>query len=372
MECDLWTWASRGSIISSESSFATPSAKMPVMKPQLRISVVIPVFNGSRTLRRTLETVRRQKESPLEVIVVDDASTEDISDMVRELGARHHRLPMNVGPAMARTEGARLASAPIVLFTDSDVWLPEGLIAGIRRAFEENNCECVQGVFSRQCPHSNFFSQYKNLYNRYVLSQLPVWINTTYTSVTAVSREFFFQCGGFDQNIHTPSVEDRTLGQSIVTAGGRILLDKDLEVIHNKRMTFTGFLRNQFHRSRDLAKLLLRQKTAGFQKKGTSFGTHSRGAMMRLPFVFLLLCAVCFCLGSLTAGPLAQGLGLGFLLLVLGVYGYLSWPWIEHLAREKGWWFALRAWPVDLLDAVVSGIGVACGLFESKVLGRKY
>jgi glycosyltransferase involved in cell wall biosynthesis len=345
---------------------------MRFMKPQLRISVVIPVFNGSRTLRRTLETVRRQKESPLEVIVVDDASTEDISDMVRELGARHHRLPMNVGPAMARTEGARLANAPVVLFTDSDVWLPEGLIAGIRKAFEENDCECVQGVFSRQCPHSNFLSQYKNFYNRYVLSQLPVWINTTYTSVTAVRKDFFFECGGFDQSIHKPSVEDRTLGQNIVTSGGRILLDKSLEVIHNKRMTLKGFIRNQFHRSRDLAKLLIRQKESGFHKKGSSFGTHSRGAMMRLPFVFLLLCSFCFFLASLWGGLLIQLLGALMMVGVLGGYSYLSWPWIEHLAKEKGGWFALRAWPVDLLDAIVSGLGVACGLFESKVLGRKY
>jgi len=342
------------------------------MKPQLRVSVVIPVFNGSRTLRRTLETVRRQKESPLEVIVVDDGSTEDISDMVRELGARHHRLPMNVGPAMARTEGARLASSPVVLFTDSDVWLPEGLISGVRKAFEGNDCECVQGIFSRQCPHSNFFSQYKNLYNRYVLSQLPSWINTTYTSVTAVRRDFFFECGGFDQNIHKPSVEDRSLGQNIITAGGKILLDKSLEVIHNKRMTFRDFIRNQFHRSRDLAKLLVRQKESGFHRKGTSFGTHSRGAMMRLPFVFLLFCSMCFLLGSLWGGPLIKLSGLILVLVVLGGYGYLSWPWIEHLGKEKGWRFALRAWPVDLLDAVVSGIGVACGLFESKVLGRKY
>lgn len=93
---------------------------------------------------------------------------------------------------------------------------------------------------------------------------------------------------------------------------------------------------------------------------------------MRLPFVFLLFCSMCFLLGSLWGGPLIKLSGLILVLVVLGGYGYLSWPWIEHLGKEKGWWFALRAWPVDLLDAVVSGIGVACGLFESKVLGRKY
>ncbi|MBK7494432.1 MAG: glycosyltransferase family 2 protein [Candidatus Omnitrophica bacterium] len=211
------------------------------MKIPYKVSIIIPVYNGSRTLRKTLETAQRQRDPSFEVIVVDDGSTENISSLVRELGARHHRLPMNMGPAAARTEGARVASGQVLLFTDSDVWLPENTISIIRQAFEDHACSCVQGTFSKQCPYPDFFSQYKNLYNRYVLNRLPDWIETTYTSLTAIGREFFFECGGFDQNIRTASVEDRTLGENIIRHEGTIYLEKRLEVIHNKHLSPGGF-----------------------------------------------------------------------------------------------------------------------------------
>jgi glycosyltransferase involved in cell wall biosynthesis len=334
------------------------------MREGLRISVVIPVHNGLRTLRRTLETVRRQKEPPLEVIVVDDASTEDIKELVREMGAVHHRLPMNVGPAIARTEGARVASGEVILFTDSDVWLPEGLVGGLRKAFAAHECECVQGTFSRQCPHPNFFSQYKNLFNRYVLGLLPDWIGTTYTSVTAVRREFFFKCGGFDENIRTASIEDRTLGENIVQGGGRIYFDRGLEVVHNKHLDLRQFLRSQYRRSRDLAKLMLRQRESGFLGQGQGFGTTSREAMLRLPIAAAIALALILSLWSEW-----------FLLGVAGffaVFGWLSRGWIGFLVREKGWWFALRGWFVDLVDAFSSGLGVASGLFDYLILKKRY
>lgn len=341
-----------------------PSAKIIPMKIPYKVSIIIPVYNGSRTLRKTLETAQRQRDPSFEVIVVDDGSTENISSLVRELGARHHRLPMNMGPAAARTEGARVASGQVLLFTDSDVWLPENTISIIRQAFEDHACSCVQGTFSKQCPYPDFFSQYKNLYNRYVLNRLPDWIETTYTSLTAIGREFFFECGGFDQNIRTASVEDRTLGENIIRHGGTIYLEKRLEVIHNKHLSPGVFFRNQFRRSRDLAKLMQRQKASGFLSPGRGFGTHSRESMYRLPAVFLsILCLLLSILTPWMAAPMA---------LCIGAFLFFSRNWLRHLRKEKGLWFALRGSLLDFVDAFVSGCGVLAGLFEYKRLGKKY
>jgi hypothetical protein len=237
----------------------------------------------------------------------------------------------------------------------------------LRQTFAEQDCECVQGTFSAHCPYPNFFSQYKNLYNRYVLGLLGPWINTTYTSVTAVKKDFFFQCGGFDLKIPGASVEDRTLGENIVNGGGKIYLDHSLEVVHNKELTAKGFYRNQFRRSRDLAKLRERQKESGFLgDKGKSFGTNSKKAMLRLPVAWGGVLFLVLFLGTWLEGFLLGAVALG------AVYLFLTKEWIGYLRRERGAWFALRGWAVDFTDALVTALGVAAGIFEYKALGRKY
>jgi glycosyltransferase involved in cell wall biosynthesis len=334
------------------------------MKKTKKVSVVIPVYNASRTLRKTLQTILSQDDFDMEVILVDDASTEDISAMADEMRAVLHRLPENSGPATARTKGAEIATGEIVLFTDSDVWLPEDILERVRKDFEEKECECVQGTFSDRCPHSNFFSQYKNLYNRFVLGRLGDWINTTYTSVTAVNRDFFFHCGGFDKEIKTASVEDRTLGEKIVRAGGNIYLDRSIEVVHNKKFTASTFYRNQFRRSRDLAKLRQRQKKSGFLKYGEAFGTTSKKAMARLPSAVFCLISLIACVASpWFVIPAAL---FGFF------YAVMSRSWASYLLRNRGLWFALRGQVVDFTDALTSAAGVAFGLFEYKFLKNKY
>jgi glycosyltransferase involved in cell wall biosynthesis len=334
------------------------------MQKTKKVSVVIPAYNASRTLRKTLQTIRSQDDFDMEVVVVDDASTEDISAMADEMRAILHRLPENSGPATARTKGAEIATGEIVLFTDSDVWLPEDILEKVRKDFEEKPCECVQGTFSARCPHSNFYSQYKNLYNRFVLGRLGEWINTTYTSVTAVKKDFFLQCGGFDTGIETASVEDRTLGESIVRAGGKIYLDRSIEVVHNKKFTAAGFYRHQFRRSRDLAKLRQRQKTSGFLKDGETFGTTSKKSMARLPSAVFCLIGLVACMASPWFAVPATLFGL--------FYAVMSRSWASFLLQNKGFWFALRGQLVDFTDALVSAAGVAAGLFEYKVLGKKY
>ncbi len=327
-------------------------------------SIVIPVYNGARTLRKTLESVRRQEDDDFEIIVVDDASTEDLRSLIEEMGAVYHRLPENSGPATARTAGVAAAHGEVIVFTDSDVWLPDHLIENLRKVFAETGVECVQGSFSKHCPYSNFYSQYKNLYNHYVINQLGDYIDTTYTSLTAVRKDFFLNGNGFDRNIRAASVEDRTLGESLISSGGKIYLAKGLEVVHDKFLDPKRFYRSQFHRSRDLAKLMQRQKESKFLEKGTSFGTNTRSAMLRLPVVaatlFFLLLGFFY--------PPVWGLALIF----LAIYCWLTRKWIGFLKRTKGLWFSIRGQMVDFTDAIATGLGVAVGMFEYRVLGKRY
>jgi glycosyltransferase involved in cell wall biosynthesis len=100
------------------------------------ISVVIPAFNRAKTIRRAIESVQAQHFADFEIIVVDDASTDDTREAVLGLDEPRMRLvsrSVNGGASAARNSGIRAAKADLIAFLDSDdAWKPDKL----RRQFE--------------------------------------------------------------------------------------------------------------------------------------------------------------------------------------------------------------------------------------------
>ncbi|HLH83384.1 MAG TPA: glycosyltransferase [Trebonia sp.] len=84
------------------------------------LSVVICSLNGAAGVDRCLSALAAQKDVELQVIVVDDGSTDDTSDVARQHGVTVIRHEVNRGLAAARNTGIRAATAPIVAFLDDD------------------------------------------------------------------------------------------------------------------------------------------------------------------------------------------------------------------------------------------------------------
>lgn len=85
------------------------------------VSVVIPVFNGERFLREAVQSVLDQKYSPVEIIVVDDGSTDGTATVARSLPETVRYLyQTNQGPAAARNRGIEQAKGSLIAFADAD------------------------------------------------------------------------------------------------------------------------------------------------------------------------------------------------------------------------------------------------------------
>lgn len=97
------------------------------------LSVVIPTWNRARLVCEAIDSALSQKAGQVEVIVVDDGSTDDTADVLaRSFGSLIHVLRMSDrrGPGAARNAGVRLASGELIAFLDSDdLWLPGKLEA---------------------------------------------------------------------------------------------------------------------------------------------------------------------------------------------------------------------------------------------------
>ena len=103
--------------------------------PESALSIVIPVRNDAVNLAACLAALRRATVQPLDLIVVDDASVEDVSPIVSDAGARYLRLPRQMGPATARNTGGRATAGEIVLFVDSDIVVPPDAIGRLLEIF---------------------------------------------------------------------------------------------------------------------------------------------------------------------------------------------------------------------------------------------
>jgi glycosyltransferase involved in cell wall biosynthesis len=145
--------------------------------------VVIPVFNGAERARRAVASVVGQPGPRVEVVVVDDGSTEDLGELLselRRLGLRIIRSMTNQGPAAARNLGARATGAEWLIFLDSDdLMLPGGL-------------SILAGEVDEACGLVRASVETRDYEGRAVLK-------TTFLPGTfAVRRTIFERAGGYD------------------------------------------------------------------------------------------------------------------------------------------------------------------------------
>ena len=93
------------------------------------ISCIIPVFNGERYLGEALDSILAQTYRPIEIIVVDDGSTDGTPELVAPYGDRIRYIRQkNAGAPTARNLGLRVAQGEFIAFLDSDdLWHAEKL-----------------------------------------------------------------------------------------------------------------------------------------------------------------------------------------------------------------------------------------------------
>jgi len=111
------------------------------------VSVIIPVYNGERFLQEALESIRHQNYEPLEIIVIDDGSTDNTAKIIASYGNWIHYVHQeNAGPAAARNRGLALAQGELIAFLDVDDLWPDGkLTLQVERLLHDPKLDIVLG-----------------------------------------------------------------------------------------------------------------------------------------------------------------------------------------------------------------------------------
>ena len=332
------------------------------------ISVVIPVFNDAQMLTRCLTAIVSSTCRPLEIIVVDDGSTESLQQTTDAFGACLIKIsPGPRGPAHARNVGAAAATGTIVLFVDADVLIRPDTLERFADTFAANSeVSAVFGSYDDEPATPDFVSQFKNLFHHFVHQNASTEAETFWSGGGAVKRDVFIAIGGFDDKRYPrPSIEDIELGYRLRAAGHRILLNKQIQVKHLKRWTLRGLVRTDvFDRGAPWTELILERR-----RLPNDLNLHM---MQRLSAVlaysmllYVALVAGLVLFSDLSFPIVAPLLTAAALLVMLNYQLYL------FFARQRGLTFAVAALPMHVLYYAYALVGLALGGVAFVTNGRR-
>jgi glycosyltransferase involved in cell wall biosynthesis len=171
------------------------------------VSIVIPTYNRAHLIERALRSVLAQTFQDFEVLIMDDASTDDTAGVLQRIGdarVRHIRSDRNLGPPAQRNRGLHEARAELVAYQDSDdEWFLDKLEKQVERLralpaeFALTYCALIRHEESGLVRH---------IPNRLAPGREREDVlrcNTeTFTQSWLARRDALLDCGGFDERLH--------------------------------------------------------------------------------------------------------------------------------------------------------------------------
>ncbi len=182
--------------------------------PELKseqVSVIIPVYNRAKPVTRAIDSVLKQTRPPLEIIVVDDGSTDETPDVLRQYGSKIKIIRQaHRGVSAARNRGIRSSRGQWIALLDSDdEWLPKKL--AMAEKFHRGHPEYLifqsEEIWIRKGKRVNPKKKHRK-YGGWIFKQsLPLCIVSP--SAVIFHRSLLEQVGLFDESF--PVCEDYDL-----------------------------------------------------------------------------------------------------------------------------------------------------------------
>lgn len=125
------------------------------------VSVIVPIYNVEKYLKQCLDSIINQSYEKLEIILVDDGSTDDCPCICEEYAENDNRIHVihkkNAGLGMARNSGLDIATGDFVVYVDSDDWLEKTMVEKLLLAIDCEDADFVVCGYNKQFSNGNLF-----------------------------------------------------------------------------------------------------------------------------------------------------------------------------------------------------------------------
>jgi glycosyltransferase involved in cell wall biosynthesis len=315
-------------------------------------TVIVPNYNHASSLPHCLEAIRNQTYTPLEIVVVDDASTDDSVRIAESAGVTVLRNSHNLGPAGTRNRGAEAAVGEILFFVDSDGALAPDAVANAVALLEADpQLGAVCGIDDAEpLIKDSLVEEYRALQHHYWCVASQGEVSFLFSAIFAIRANVFNEIGPFNPSLRWTEEVDygHRLAQRyrmVSTAAVAARLDHD----HQLR----PLLRKLFHRVRARIPLYAskRRFAKGYETASRAYSSLAAAlAVLTLPAALLIGPVWLAVPGMLLAASLAcdarmyrfvlRRRGPGFTLFFAGVHFLVNLTIVAGLAAGTLQWLA--------------------------------
>jgi len=331
----------------------------------VEVSIIIPMHNATDYIDKCLSGISRQSVENIEVILVDDGSTDDTVKKAENYGFRIVVLKNGGNPSKARNFGAKKASGNILIFVDADIVLKPDSIEKIVAKFSRREVISVNGIYTKETPAAGFFSQLQNLIVHYRLSRLPEIITFTNSAFCAIKRDAFEAVHGYNEGMSY--FEDIEFGNRLTNNGYELRLDPSLSVTHLKNFNHWSLICDYFKK----VTVSGMYKRKNFFKKVTVSGMSNRKNFFKnksdelLWYIKISGVSTAFVFFSV----FLIGISVIPLLVSLVVYSLFLSPLLFFLIKTRGMLFGLMSYFVCFELFLISFVAMICGIMGGRKSG---
>lgn len=221
---------------------------MELVNGNILVSVVIPTFNRANRIIKTIESVLNQTYNNLEIIIIDDNSTDNTYEVIQPYlseNIRYYKNEINVGGSKSRNIGVTHCRGDLVAFLDSDdEWLSKKIELQVNKFISNNDIDMIYTKYYLVNENNNkklIFKESEELDNELLSILCKNFIGTT--STICIKKNVFNKIKGFDEQL--PSCQDWDLYIRVLSNGYNVaMIDTPCLNYYYHNNSITGNINN--------------------------------------------------------------------------------------------------------------------------------
>ncbi len=310
------------------------------------LSVIVPVHDGASTLDACLTALVAALPPGGEIVVVDDASTDESAAVAARHPVRLVRRETRGGASAARNHGVAATDAELVVFVDADVVVRPDALRRLVDAMADPDRLGANGLFALDLSTPGLVTAFTNTSIHYQHLQHGRAVASAFTGLCALRRDALRRMGGWDER--TSRFAD-DVGTRWHLPPGSIALVPEAQGDHRKAVKLSGLLKHRYQ--------------VGFFFVGSVIDNW--GVAREKPETAVL--ALRYPLNTLAAGlslvllPVAPAAP-GVLLVPLGILLAANADFVRFTLRHRGPKEALVALPISAAEGYAYGLGMAASV----------